>query len=57
MAAVFRKLVKTMTQFRLESFATLPRWKQTALIFFAAAVLGAIAGLLRNEIVSLLNTL
>ena len=46
-----------MTQFRLESFATLPRWKQTALIFFAAAVLGAVAGLLRNEIVSLLNTL
>ena len=46
-----------MTQFQLESFAALPRWKQTALIFFAAAVLCATAELLRNEIVSLLNTL
>jgi tetrahydromethanopterin S-methyltransferase subunit C len=46
-----------MTQFRLESFAALPRWAQAVLIFSAAAVLGAVAGLLRNEIVGLLNTL
>jgi tetrahydromethanopterin S-methyltransferase subunit C len=46
-----------MTQFRLEAFATLPRWMQAVLIFSAAAVLGAVAGLLRNEIVGLLNTL
>jgi hypothetical protein len=46
-----------MTQFRLESFAMLPRWAQVALIFSAAAVLGAVAGLLRNEIVNLLGTL
>jgi tetrahydromethanopterin S-methyltransferase subunit C len=46
-----------MTQFRLEAFATLPRWVQAVLIFSVAAVLGAVAGLLRNEIVNLLNTL
>ena len=46
-----------MTQFRLESFAALPRWMQAALIFSAAAVLGAVAGLIRNEITDLLNSL
>ncbi len=46
-----------MTQFRLEAFAALPRWMQAVLIFPAAVVLGAVAGLLRNEIVNLLDTL
>jgi hypothetical protein len=42
---------------RYESFAELPRWVQMVLIFSAAVVLGAVAGLLRNEIVNLLDTL